>query len=246
MNERIERAVAHRPFPMPSGPWVMFQSWCELLFGHWPVPAGQLRPLIPRELELEEFEGSAWLGLTPFRLANLHPRYLPAFPGLSEFPEMNLRTYVRVADKPGIFFFSLDAGSTLAVVGARLGYRLPYFRADMSIRKEGDWFQYRSIRSGGKAEFVGRYRPIGSVFEPEPGTLEHFLTERYALYTVIGAGRVLRGDIHHRPWPLQPAEAEIEVNTVPTAHGISLPDRPPLVHYAARQDTLVWPPKIMG
>lgn len=231
---------------MATGPWVMFQSWRELLFAHWPLPVAQLRPLIPRELELEEFEGSAWVGLTPFRLANLHPRFLPALPGVSEFPEMNLRTYVRIGDKPGIFFFSLDAGSTLAVVGARLGYRLPYFRSEMSIRKTGDWFQYRSKRSGGKAEFVGRYRPIGAVFKAERGTLEYFLAERYALYAVLGAGRVLRGDIHHRPWPLQPAEAEIELNTVPAAHGIALPDRPPLVHYAARQDTLIWPPRITG
>lgn len=247
MTQAIEKDVAHRPFPLPEGPWIMFQSWRELLFAHWPVPVEQLRPLVPSELVLEEFGGSAWIGLTPFRLTDLHARFLPPVPGLSEFPEMNLRTYVRVGDRPGIYFFSLDAASTLAVLGARIGYRLPYYRAGMRIDSRDGWVHYRSRRrdpSG--AEFAGRYRPAGPVFQAERGTLEHFLAERYALYTVPGSGRILRGDIHHRPWPLQPAEAEIERNTVPAAHGITLPEREPLLHYAARQDTLVWPPKLVS
>ncbi|MEX2581634.1 MAG: DUF2071 domain-containing protein [Gemmatimonadota bacterium] len=230
---------------MPAGPWVMFQSWRELLFAHWPIDRRTLRPLVPPELELEECQGSAWLGLTPFRLTGLRPRFLPPVPVLSEFPEMNLRTYVRVGGKSGIFFFSLDAASALAVIGARIGFRLPYFRAEMSIRKRDDWYHYRSRRSGGSpAEFVGRYRPIGAVFEPNRGTLEYFLTERYALYSVLNDGRILRGEIHHRPWPLQHAEAEIERNSVPSAHRITLPPVPPLLHYAARQDTLIWPPSL--
>lgn len=243
-TESMEEDVAHRPWPLPGGPWIMFQSWRELLFAHWPVPAEALRPLVPSALVLEEFEGSAWIGLTPFRLTDLHPRFLPAVPGLSEFPEMNLRTYVRVEEKPGIHFFSLDAASVLAVVGARLGYRLPYYPAEMRIERRDGWIHYRSRRSSGNgAEFVGRYRPVGPAFQAEHGTLEHFLIERYALYTVLGNGRVVRGDIHHRPWTLRRAEAEIERNTVPAAHGITLPDRAPLLHYAGRQDTLIWPPR---
>ncbi len=241
---RIEAAVEHRPWPLPSGPWLMFQSWRTLLFAHWAVPAAHLQAVVPAELTLEEFEGRAWVGLTPFRLTDLRPRGVPALPRLSTFPEMNLRTYVRVGDRPGIFFFSLDAGSRLAVLGARAFYRLPYRRADMSVGSDNGWITYRSRRrSGPEAEFVGRYRPVGEAFEAEPETLEHFLTERYALYTVLNDGSVLRGEIHHAPWTLRPAEAEIERNTVAGAHGIELPGEAPLLHFAARQDTLVWPPE---
>lgn len=238
----IERATAHRPWPLPDLPWVMFQSWRHLLFAHWPLPAERLRPLVPPALELEEHDGHAWLGMTPFVLEDLRPRCLPAVPGLSSFPEMNLRTYVRVGDRPGIFFFSLDAASRLAVMGARLGYRLPYRHARMGVRLDDGWVRYRSRRDDGSAEFTGRYRPEGRVFQAREGSLEHFLTERYALYTVLRSGSVLRGDIHHHPWPLQTAEAEITRNTVPQAHGIEVPTTPPLLHFSARQDTLVWPP----
>jgi uncharacterized protein len=247
MTSNLLDEIAHRPWPLPRGPWVMFQSWRQLLFAHWPVPFSSLRPLVPDELELEAFDGSAWIGQTPFHLTDLRPRLLPSLPGLSDFPEMNLRTYVRVEDKPGIFFFSLDAASWLAVIGARLGYRLPYFSAEMRIERRDGWLEYRSRRKEPPpAEFVGRYRPIGDVFHADAGTLEYFLTERYALYTVLRNGRILRGEIHHPPWPLQTAEAEIEHNTVPAAHGISLPDRAPLLHFSARQDTLVWPPHLLA
>jgi uncharacterized protein len=240
----IMQAVSHRPCEMPSGPWLMFQSWRELLFAHWPLPKEALRPLVPGALVLEECAGSAWVGLTPFRLTNLHPRFLPPLPGLSEFPEMNLRTYVRVGDTPGIFFFSLDAASRLAVLAARMGYRLPYFKAAMRMESRHGWIHYRSRRQdGSEAEFSGRYRPAGPVFEAGKGSLEYFLIERYALFAVLRNGSVLRGDIHHRPWRLRSAEAAIERNTAPATHGIALPDSAPLLHYADRQDTLVWPPK---
>lgn len=238
----IMEIVEHRPFPPSPGPWVMFQSWRRLLFAHWPLPPEQLRPLVPAALELDTFEGAAWVGLTPFELRGLRARFTPAVPGPSDFPELNLRTYVRVGDRPGIFFFTLEAASDLAVAAARMFYRLPYHRATMEIREENGWVHYRSERKEGGATFRGRYRPTGAVSEARPGTLDYFLTERYALYTVLRDGGVLGADIHHRPWPLQPAEAEIEENTVAAAHGIELPERDPLLHYAARQDTLVWAP----
>lgn len=242
----IEQDVGHRPWPLPQLPWIMFQSWRDLLFAHWPVPWETLRALVPAELVLERYDGSAWVGLTPFRLAGLRPRCLPALPGLSEFPEMNLRTYVRVGEKPGIFFFSLDAASWPAVWGARTFYRLPYRHAEMLVRPSGGWIHYQSLRDGGAAEFVGRYRPTGSSFRAEPGTLEHFLIERYALYVVLRSGKILRGDIHHGVWSLQAAEAEIERNTMASAHGIALPEAAPVLHFAARQDTLVWPPVLVS
>lgn len=253
----IRRTLAHRPWPPPRVPWIMFQSWQELLFAHWPVEPGALRERVPAQLELETFDGAAWIGLTPFCLTGLRPRLGPTLPGVSTFPEMNLRTYVRVGDKPGIFFFSLDAGNRLAVAGARTFYRLPYMHATMRLERREGWIEFRSRRERRasypglgeapaaedvEAEFVGRYRPVGPIEYARPGTLEDFLTERYALYTVLRSGRVLRGEIHHVPWGLQRAEAEIERNTVAAASGISLPETAPLTHFSARQDTLVWPP----
>jgi uncharacterized protein len=243
MTDAIASAVAHRPWPIPSGPWIIFQSWRDLLFAHWRVPTDQLRRLVPSPLQVEEFDGSAWVGLTPFRIVGQRARLLPPVPGFSEFPEMNLRTYVRHGDRSGIHFFTLDAASRLAVAGARTLYRLPYRHAEMRMARQGEWIRYESRRTDGDAAFVGRYRQTGPIAHPEPGTLEHFLTERYALFVVLRSGRVLRGDIHHRPWPLQPAEAEIESSTVITAAGIAPPAQDPLFHYSARQDTLIWPPQ---
>ncbi len=247
MAVSVLKQVAHRPWPLPEGPWIMFQSWRELLFAHWPVPSEELRRRVPPRLVLEEFDGSAWVGLTPFRLTGLRPRCLPPLPALATFPEMNLRTYVRVGERPGVYFFSLDAGSRLAVAAARALYRLPYHHAEMRVEARDGWIHYRSRRGEeGGPELVGRYRPTGPVFLAAPGTLESFLVERYALYAVLRNGKVLRGDIHHPPWPLQPAEAEIRRNTVASAQGIALPDREPLLHFVARQDTLVWPPRLVA
>src|SRR5690606_31714844 len=157
-------------------------------------------------------------------------------------PELNVRTYVSVDERPGVYFFSLDAGSRLAVWGARNFFRLPYHHADMEVRREGEWVRYRSRRLASRREagagFRARYRPAGETFTAAHGTLEHFLTERYCLYAVLHGGRVLRVDIDHAPWPLQPAEAEIEANTMTEASGIALPDRPPLLHFSRRLDVV--------
>ncbi len=224
----------------------MFQSWRNLLFAHWPVPSDELRERVPPVLALDEFEGRTWVSLTPFHLTNLHARGLPALLRISDFPEMNLRTYVRAGDRPGIFFFSLDAASLIAVRAARTLYRLPYRHADMRITSQGGWFHYQSYRRDGRAEFRGRYRPTASPFQAAAGTLEHFLVERYALYAVLRNGRVLRGQIHHGPWLLQPAEVVIERNTVGSASGIELEGEPEMLHFSARQDTLVWLPELVG
>ena len=220
----------------------MGQTWLDLLFAHWRVPEEQLRPLVPDGLELDTFDGSAWLGVTPFVVTGLRLRGTLPVPRVSTFPELNVRTYATADGKPGIWFLSLDAGSLLAVQAARRSYRLPYFRARMSAERRGAWIEYSCARSEGAGRpfvFTGRYRPTGDVFNAEPGTLEYFLTERYCLYAEEG-GRLFRADIHHAPWPLQTAEAEIELNTMPPA-GIELGDEPPLLHFAGRQDVVVWP-----
>lgn len=239
---RIMQAVEHRPWPLPRGRWIMFQSWRSLLFAHWRVPVDVLRQHVPEPLSIDAFDGTGWLGITPFLLSGLRARLLPAVPGLSRFPELNVRTYVRSGDRAGIWFFSLDAASTPAVMGARLAYSLPYHRADMQIRADGDWLHYHSRRNEGEAEFRARYRPTGKSFSPRPGTLEHFLIERYALFTVEQDGRVLRGDIHHTRWDVHPAEAVIEQNTMAQAAGVEIEGPPALLHFADRQDTVIWPP----
>ena len=229
----------HRPWPLPAGPWVQAQTWEDLLFAHWRVSEDALRDHVPLRLELDTFDGSVWLGVTPFRVAGLRLRGLPPLPALSSFPELNVRTYVTRDRKPGIWFFSLDADSRLAVEGAKATYRLPYFRAHMSAARRAGWIEYESHRAGGDAVFVARYRGEGDFFRPEPGSLEHFLTERYCLYAAEGE-RVFRADIHHPPWPLQRAEAEIAENTMCPA-GVELPDDAPLLFVAGRQDVVIWP-----
>jgi uncharacterized protein YqjF (DUF2071 family) len=179
-------------------------------------------------------------------MTNVSPRAIPPLPWVSAFPELNVRTYVTLDGKPGVYFFSLDAANAVAVGVARLLAHLPYYTASMDVVEREDWIDYRSRRTASgahPAEWIGRYRPVGAPRAPSPGTLEHFLTERYCLYTVRGDGRADRLDIHHPPWPLQQAEAEIRVNTMAEAAGIGLPAAAPLLHYAERQDMVAWMPE---
>jgi uncharacterized protein len=226
---------------MPSSPWVMTQTWNDLLFAHWPVDAVTLREKIPNGLELDEFEGQAWLGVVPFYMTNVSPRGVPNLPWMSEFAELNVRTYVRVGGDPGVYFFSLDAENAVAVGVARTMFHLPYFAADMKVEERDGWIDYESRRSSGaRAEFVGRYRPTDDAKAPAAGTLEYFLTERYCLFNVDRSFHACRVDIHHPPWPLQPAEAQISVNTMADAAGIRLPSMAPLLHFSKRQDMVGW------
>ena len=226
--------TAHRPWPVPDEPWSNAQSWIDLAFLHWRVDADELRRHVGRSVELDTFDGEAWLGITPFLLSGFRLRGLPPVPRLSTFPELNVRTYVTRDDKPGIWFFTLDAASTLAVEGAKRMYRLPYHRAQMSYRRAGDRVQYESARAG--AAFSGSYRGDGDLFQAEPGTLEHFLTERYCLYTEDG-GRAYRAEIHHPRWDLQRAEAVIDLNTMSP---FALADDQPHVLFSPRQDAVIW------
>jgi uncharacterized protein YqjF (DUF2071 family) len=231
------RVTEHRPWKLPRGPWVMMQGWYDLLFAHWPVPAEQLRALVPDVLQIDTFDGSAWIGITPFQLT-VRPRALPLH---LRCPELNCRTYVEHGGKAGIFFFSLDAASRLAVQGARLLYLLPYFDAQATIGSEGAHIDYRLRRTDGTAEFSATYAPVEG--EPRcatPGSLEHWLTERYCLYTHF-QNRLYRGEIHHWPWPLQNATGEIRRNSIATAAGIRLPEQAPLLHFSRGIEVLVWP-----
>jgi len=245
MSANLEQ-VAHRPWPLPPNGWIMAQRWHDLLFAHWPVPEAMLRPHVPAILSIDTFEGQGWLGVVPFRMSGVRLRGTPAVPWLSAFPELNVRTYVVADEKPGVWFFSLDAGNAIAVAIARAWFHLPYFRARMSCRDREGWIEYGSERTHGGATsgvLLGRYRPVGAIFSVQSGSLEHFLTERYCLYTADDAGRIIRGEIHHAPWPLQAAQAELAKNTMAEAAGFSLSGVQPLLHFAKRQDVIVWPPQ---
>ena len=237
--------TAHRLWPLPSRPWIMAQSWHDLLFAHWEIDAAKLRPHIPAQLEIDTFEGKAWLGIVPFRMSGVRLRWTPALPWLSAFPELNVRTYVTTQGKPGVWFFSLDAANAAAVIAARLSFHLPYFRARMTCSEVDGWTQYKSERThpdAPAASFEGRYRPAGEHFEPQPGTLAHFLTERYCLYAAAGQG-IYRGEIHHPVWRLHPAEVEFTRNSMSEAANLAVSVEKHLLHFARRQDMVAWAPQ---
>lgn len=236
----------HRQWPVPDGPWTMMQRWHDLLFAHWPIKIEAMRALIPRSLQLDTYEDAAWISVVPFHMRGIRPRGLPALPWLSAFPELNVRTYVLGPDgvRPGVFFFSLDATNPVAVSIARRVFKLPYFNADITIAEDGNHFTYTSARihrGAPSARFEGHYGPCGPVYQAVSGTLEHWLTERYCLYAVDAAGKSYRANIHHRPWPLQPAEAEITHNEMVAAAGLDLPHQAPILQFASALEVLVWP-----
>lgn len=232
----------HRPWPLPVGPWIMEQTWHDLLFAHWPIAPETMRPLVPPPLGLDVFEGRCWIAIAPFHMSGVRLRWLPPVPGLSAFPELNVRTYVTYGGKAGVYFFSLDAASRGAVWGARRTYRLPYFFAHMKLEAGDEWYHYRSSREANPAELEVRYRPTPAASRRAPGTLDRWLTERYCLYTVAG-GTVYRAEIHHQPWPLEEAAAEFETNSMASAAGIRLPAIPPLLHFSKQLEVLIWPLK---
>jgi uncharacterized protein len=241
LQQRTLEELGHRPWPLPEGSWVQGQTWCDLLFAHWRVPAERLRRVMPSTLPLHLYDdGSAWLSITPFLVRGLRLRGTPPLPWISHFPELNVRTYAELDGKPGIYFFSLDAGRRAAVIAARRMYRLPYFHARMRADRVGPHIHYESVRidsSGPTASFRGQYSPSGEITHDH---LARWLAERYCAYVVDEHGRPLRIDIHHPPWPLQPADGAVDAQGMADQIGIDL-EGEPLLHFSARQDTLIWP-----
>jgi uncharacterized protein len=237
--------VDRHPAEPPPGPWVMMQKWHDLLFAHWRCPISDLRPLIPAALEIETYDGDAWISVIPFYMTGVRMRMAPPVPTANEFPELNVRTYVTLDERPGIWFFSLDCESTLAVIGARVGVYLPYFRADMRFKRANGSIEYDSQRwsiNGAPAAFSATYRGTGDVYAPEPGSLDHFLTERYSLYSSDGK-RIWREDIFHPRWSLRGGEAKIDTNSMLAAAGVRAIGHDPLLHFAEFQDVRFWWPE---
>ncbi len=230
----------HRPWPLPARPWTWRQSWRDLLFVHWPVPAAVLRPLVPPALAVQEFDGTSWVGVVPFRMTGVMRRPLPDVPGISAFPELNVRLYVEADGKPGVWFLSLDAANALAVWAARRFFHLPYHLADITVKRTGEATAYASQRRASPERFEATYGPTGPAEVAAVGTLEHWLTERYCLYAASPDGRLLRSEVHHGPWPLQPAHAILATNTLLAAFGIETGPGQPHLRYAAGVDVVVW------
>lgn len=244
-------AASHRSYPPPARPWVMHMTWRHLLFAHWPVPVDALRAHIPASLDVDTHDGTAWLGIVPFLMDNTRPRALPAMPGTSTFPELNVRTYVTPTSDPtmtGVWFFSLDAASRLAVRVARRVFHLPYFDADMHCDAGDDTVRYQSSRTHARAPgatFDATYTETGSLAPAPPGSLEHFLTERYCLYASNDAGVLFRGHIHHPPWSLSHGSAELRQCDMTALLGMSLPRTDPLLHVAQPIDVIGWWPEVV-
>ena len=256
MREYPKR-TSNEPHPLPPGHWLISQQWNNLLFAHWPVPASSLAPLLPEGLQVDTFQGSAWLGIMPFLMDRVKVRGLPPIPGARSFPDLSLRTYVREerTGTPGVVCLSLDSSNLLAVAAGRAFYRLPYHWADMRMeqrmeQRTGREFEFYSRRrfAGRRVVFKVRYRGLGptqKLAESRPGTLDHFLIERYCLFSTNLAGQPIRANLHHTSWPLEEAEAEIEQNNLAEVLGIRLPDEKPVLHYSRQLAVYVWPAELV-
>lgn len=234
--------ASHRPWPLPNLPWGMKQTWSDLLFAHFPIKYEVLRKLVPGALELDSYEGVCWVGVVPFRMSGVKLRGLPPIPGTDQFPELNVRTYVTIDGKPGIYFFSLDADNWLAVKGARTFFHLPYHYAKMDIKNFGDTVLFESKRrDGSEIAFACRYKPISAPFIAAKGSFEEWIAERYCFYTLNASGVPLRCDILHRPWILQATEAEIPLNSMLFKQGIIVENDQPVLHFSKKIDVRAWP-----
>ncbi|USB32298.1 DUF2071 domain-containing protein [Paenibacillus sp. YPG26] len=243
-NSNILQITDHRPISFPEGPWIMKQVWRNLLFAHWPVEEADLLPFIPPGLNLQLFEGRPWISVSPFLIDPLRLRGLPPVPFTRRMLELNVRTYVEYHGRPGVLFFTLEASNPLAVGAARTLGHLPYHHARMHARFEDNSVSYQSTRQehGQEAEFKACYTPVSpEAFQAEPGSLVHWLTERYCLYTADAKGQLYSVDIHHLPWPLQEARIEILNNTLTPSLGLKHDAEPSVVTYTEQLDVLIWP-----
>lgn len=226
----------------PTGTPLMYQSWGKLLFMHWRIPIEALRKLIPEPLTIDTYDGDAWIGVIPFTIWDARPIFVPPLPWLSDFHEINVRTYVHLNGVPGVWFFSLDANSFVAVMAARTFFRLPYYNARISLEQHGETINYASSREGSetRAEFSAEWTIGAQLPEAEPDSLDFFLTERYCLYT-SDEDKIYRCRIFHQPWPLREATLSRYESGMIEADGLPAPEGEPILRYAGPVDVEVWP-----
>ncbi|QYM79544.1 DUF2071 domain-containing protein [Horticoccus luteus] len=237
------RTLAHRPWPLPSGSWTWQQSWLDLAFLHYAVAPAPLGARLPPGLNLELFNGHAWIGVVPFRMAGVAPRAVAPLPLMPSFLELNVRTYVEADGRPGVWFFSLDAESRTIVFGGRRFYGLPYHFARMQLQRHDGWFNFSSVRADDHTAFRARYLPTGPTFVASPGTFAHWATERYCLYSAPTATGLTRVEIHHAPWPLQPAVAEGDPRLLFAGSGLAAAGPDPIVHFSPGVQVVSYAPQ---
>jgi uncharacterized protein YqjF (DUF2071 family) len=234
----------------PAGHPLMHQDWGDLLFMHWPVPAELIQDRLPPRLQVDTHDGMAWLAIVPFRMWNVRSRVTPPVPGVREFLELNVRTYVHLDGVPGVWFFSLDATNALAVWAARTFFHLPYFRAQLALaRPTPEHLHYTGHRvhnGAAPADFTASWQ-LGAALPPaEPGSLAFFLTERYCLYAAGGQGpgkgdKLYRGRIAHEPWPLRSVQLLDYKSTLLESHGLPTPLGAPVLHAGGPLHVDLWP-----
>ncbi len=230
----------------PPGTPLLRQEWSELLFLHWPVPAELIQPHLPARLRPDVHDGTAWLAVVPFQMSKVRPRFGPAVRGLSAFVELNVRTYVHLDGVPGVWFFSLDATSALAVWAARTLFHLPYLRATMRLDSPTPLLRQLTAErthAGAPPAALRATWSLGAPLPPaEPGSLLFFLTERYCLYTSNRAQtKLYRGRVAHAPWPLRTATLLHYESNLVEGHGLPTPAGKPLVHAGGPVAVELWP-----
>ena len=213
--------------------WTMTQVWENVLFAHWSLPMEVVRKHIPAELEVDTFNGEAWVGVILFKMNGFKLRFTP-FRYPFSFPEINLRTYVKVNERPAIFFMTLDAADPLVVSVAKRWYRLPYFHAKMSFSKQEDMISFHSERKsvGDSVVIGGEFYPVSEQFVPKDGSIDHWLTERYVYFNKDPNNHIYWGEVYHEPWQLRKVSGKFSDNTLLHPYQIELPGEPHLLHYS--------------
>ncbi|MBS4176485.1 YqjF family protein [Lederbergia citrea] len=242
-NEFLE--TDQRPFPLPSNPWLFTQTWDKLLFCHWSLPAELLRAHVPNDVDLDLFNGEAWIAIIPFKVNHMRVHGIPEIPYLNSYLELNLRTYVKYKGTPGIYFFTLDANKWSAVIGAKIGAQLPYRHSlmKMNIKENKVYFQSKRKHPGSSKEsFYINYQSDSNLYLPEVESLEYWLFERYCFFTTRGK-HLYRGDIHHDRWRVSKAKATIQANSLVPFLPQKYFERQPLLHLSASKQVFAWPIK---
>jgi uncharacterized protein len=242
MKEKDKWDDSHRLWSLPPLPWLMKQNWNDLLFAHYPIKLDLLRKLVPDMLPLDSYNGMGWIGIVSFQMTGVRLRGLPPIPGTNTFPQVNVRTYINLDGKPGVYFLSLDATNRLVASVARKFLNLPYYYADIKIKHNVSGFVINSKkRSDNQAGLVCSYRAISETYYAPKGTFDEWMAERYCFYTLNKKGLPLRCDILHQPWLLQHAEAEMSHNTLLTKQGIQVEKEWPVFHFSKGLEVRAWP-----
>ncbi len=233
----------HRPWPPPRRPWMLQQTWTNVLSMHWPVAPSALKRFVPSALELQEHDDTGWLSVIALQIEAMRFRALPSLPGLSTFPQLNLRTYVQCEGKPGVWFLRVDADNPLAAWGARELLHLPYVFSSIMAEESDGAHCFTATRKEDDTAFRARYRPRSESYESPPGSLAHVLMERYCQYSLGSKGQLLRTELHHQTWPLHDVDVDVEQNTLFASHALDAPAASPSVAlYTRRLEAVIWNP----